>query len=410
MNTELGIIQKEIVGAKAEEQETPLRQKLDQFGELLAKVIGIICVVIWLVNIRKFNDPAHGGFIAGSLYYFKVAVALAVAAIPEGLPAVITTCLALGTRKMAKERAIIRKLPSVETLGCTTVICSDKTGTLTTNEMVVREFFLFDTSPTELFQSEVSGVSYDPTGAISDLEKGDVNKFPNFKLFCQSMSLNNQAKVTLKGGKFVSSGLPTEAALKVLVEKIGQYDQTYQRSQQVELGYNQYITKEYQTLAMLEFTRTRQAMSVLCKNKSTQNNVMFIKGAPEILISRAKECLLSSGERVPISEGQKSTILEKVNFFAQKGYRVLAIAVKYDCGPLAECDRPENVPKELLRDPYNYANFEDEPVIIGVVALQDPPRPDVFFSNYFCISKDFSLYFRLQVRLRNVERLGSMYS
>lgn len=137
IHTEFGVVQQGVLSAKSEQPniKTPLAIRLDEFGETLTVIIGVICLAVWIVSIPKMNDPTFANFWEGAIYYAKVAVALGVAAIPEGLPAVITLCLSLGTRRMAARNVIVRNLPSVETLGCTSVICTDKTGTLTTNEV-----------------------------------------------------------------------------------------------------------------------------------------------------------------------------------------------------------------------------------------------------------------------------------
>jgi Ca2+ transporting ATPase len=272
LNTEIGKIQTTLV--KDEEFKTPLQQKLDEFGEQLSKVISIVCVAVWAINIGHFNDPAHGGsWFKGAIYYFKIAVALAVAAIPEGLPAVITTCLALGTRRMAKKNAIVRSLPSVETLGCTSVICSDKTGTLTTNQMSVCRMFVFDKATEghiSTHQFEITGSTYAPEGEVFLNGKlartSDYDALVELATIC-SMCNDSSVDFNDTKGVYEKVGEATETALTVLVEKMNPYnvDKSAIKSKK-ELGTicNQNIQQNFKKDFTLEFSRDRKSMSSYC--------------------------------------------------------------------------------------------------------------------------------------------------
>lgn len=231
MATEIGKIQAQIQEAAQQDEDTPLKKKLDQFGEWLTIVIGVICLVVWIINYKYFLSwdivnglPQNIKFsFEKCTYYFKIAVALAVAAIPEGLPAVITTCLALGTRKMAQKNAIVRKLPSVETLGCTSVICSDKTGTLTTNQMAVMEMVTFGEYSASFRDYFVEGTTYDPSvGKVKGLTVLDLSlqSLAEIASICNDSGIaavSNEAGVAFANHQFRAIGIPTEAALKVCV-------------------------------------------------------------------------------------------------------------------------------------------------------------------------------------------------
>ena len=225
MKTAIGSVHEEVMAADKEENKTPLEEKVDNFGELLAKVIFVICFLVWAMNYNKFFDAIHGSPVKGCIYYFKIAVALAVAAIPEGLPAVITTCLALGTRKMSANNCIVRRLPSVETLGCTSTICSDKTGTLTKNEMCAVKFGVVGEEGVKEYKVEEN--SYSPEGKILDgFNSMSFDQSPAFKHLAMVCAVNNRAEIDYDDakGRFKPRGEPTEAALKVLAEKLGCYD------------------------------------------------------------------------------------------------------------------------------------------------------------------------------------------
>uniref|UniRef100_A0A8C3F8I0 P-type Ca(2+) transporter n=1 Tax=Chrysemys picta bellii TaxID=8478 RepID=A0A8C3F8I0_CHRPI len=288
VSTEIGKIRDQM--AATEQEKTPLQQKLDEFGEQLSKVISLICVAVWLINIGHFNDPVHGGsWIRGAIYYFKIAVALAVAAIPEGLPAVITTCLALGTRRMAKKNAIVRSLPSVETLGCTSVICSDKTGTLTTNQMSVCKMFVVEKVEGDvcsLNEFSITGSTYAPEGEVLKSDKhvkagqyDGLVELATICALCNDSSLDyNEAK-----GAYEKVGEATETALTCLVEKMNVFNTDVRSLSKVERAnacnsvIKQLMKKEF----TLEFSRDRKSMSVYCSpakaSRAAVSNKMFIK-------------------------------------------------------------------------------------------------------------------------------------
>jgi Ca2+-transporting ATPase len=392
MATEIGKIQQAVQDAGAEEESTPLKKKLDEFGDLLSYVIGVICLLVWIINYQHFFDPVHGGVINGCIYYFKIAVALAVAAIPEGLPTVITTCLALGTRKMAAKNAIVRKLPSVETLGCTSVICSDKTGTLTTNEMSAVEFKLPSASAHQDMQTyNVSGITYAPEGTIEP-RIGDVSKNAQVKQLCTIASLCNASSLEYdkEHSKYIRVGEPTEAALKVLVEKLGHPEGSGKQGA-IDIGrqtnpfnhahaVNDVYASQYKVWSTLEFSRDRKSMSVLVKGDDAACNQLFVKGAPEGMVERCSHILLQDGSVAVLDAAGKAKILAQIDEMAARALRCLALAYKHcNDSPLGDFDgtRDHAAKAILSRPPSTFNEIESNMIFTGLVGIIDPPRNEI---------------------------------
>lgn len=383
-STAIGDIHESITSQISE--PTPLKQKLNDFGDMLAKVITVICVLVWLINIEHFNDPSFGGWTKGAIYYLKIAVSLGVAAIPEGLAVVITTCLALGTRKMAQKNAVVRSLPSVETLGSCSVICSDKTGTLTTNQMSVEKMVYLNALGDGLEEIDVEGTTFAPEGKLSRNGKvvdnlavtsSTVAQLAEVTAICNAATLAYDAK----SGVFSNVGEPTEAALRVLAEKIGTNDAAVNEklfclpaSERLH-GASAYYEARLPLQATYEFSRDRKSMSVLVGEGREQK--LLVKGAPESILERCSHVLQGpNGLRVPLSKIHSKLLSEEVVEYGNRGLRVMAIASVSDVAG-----------NPLLKNAHSsedYAKLEQNMTLIGLVGMLDPPRPEVAASIKKC--------------------------
>ncbi|KAJ5123393.1 hypothetical protein N7448_009490 [Penicillium atrosanguineum] len=376
-STAIGDIHESITSQISE--PTPLKQKLNDFGDVLAKVITVICVLVWLINIEHFNDPSFGSWTKGAIYYLKIAVSLGVAAIPEGLAVVITTCLALGTRKMAQKNAVVRSLPSVETLGSCSVICSDKTGTLTTNQMSVEKIVYLNSSGTGLEEIDIEGTTFAPTGQLSRngkavdnvaVSSSTVAQLAEVTAICNAATLSHDPKT----GVFSNIGEPTEAALRALTEKIGTTDASMNQklfslptSERLHTASAHYESR-LPLQATYEFSRDRKSMSVLVGKGKEQK--LLVKGAPESILERCSHVLQGAdGSRVPLSKDHAKLLAEEVVEYGNRGLRVMALA--------SVSDVSGNPLLKNAQSSEDYTKLEQNMTLIGLVGMLDPPRPEV---------------------------------
>jgi Ca2+-transporting ATPase len=317
--------------AQAEQEETPLQRRLDQLGHTLLWLSLGIVMVVFLFGILR-GIPA--------VTMFLTAVSLAVAAIPEGLPAVVTITLALGVTRMVKRHALIRRLPAVETLGSTTVICSDKTGTLTKNEMTVTVLY----QGGEIFT--VTGEGYAPVGEIrSDGEPVTPALKPGLMTLLRASVLCNGAELQRESLIWQIVGDPTEGALLVAAAKAG-------------LTKN-HLEQENPWLGEVPFDSERKKMTVVRQTPS--GPVAFVKGAPDVLLRDCQAWLTRGGDIQPLTDATRQEITASNQRFASQALRVLGVAMR---------------PLDRIPDVYDAKNLECDLVFLGLVGMKDPIRPE----------------------------------
>ncbi|GKU82414.1 calcium-translocating P-type ATPase, SERCA-type [Niallia sp. NCCP-28] len=316
----------------AESQTTPLQRRLEQLGKILIVTALLLTVLVVAIGVIRGND----------LYEMVLAgVSLAVAAIPEGLPAIVTIALSLGVQKMIRKNAVVRKLPAVETLGCASVICSDKTGTLTQNKMTVTKVWSGGKTWT------VDGIGYEPQGKYyQDKEIIDPKKDKVLQQLLTFGMLCNHAEILQKDDEFVLNGDPTEGAMLVAGMKAG-----FTRKK---------LLTQFEIVNEFPFDSTRKMMSVVVKDPSGRQFIVT-KGAPDVLAGKSISILMGNKTQV-YGKDIKNMVQEAINGLASQALRTIAIGFK------------EISPNTLI---LHEQEAEKDLTFIGLQGIIDPPRPEV---------------------------------
>ncbi|MBE0516458.1 MAG: cation-translocating P-type ATPase [Methanophagales archaeon] len=335
MRTEFGTIATMLAGAN--EEETPLKRRINEIGRWLSVFYLAICSTIFVLGVLS-GVPR--------LWMLIWCISLAVAIVPETLPLVITGTLAVGVQRMARKRAIVRKLSAVETLGCITAICSDKTGTLTKNEMTVRRVY----AGGKLI--EVTGAGYAPTGDFLDLENGekiDPRESESLQLAFQIATLCTDSRLRMVDGGYKVSGSPTEGALVVVAQKAGlQKDE---------------LETRYRRVGEIPFERERKRMTTVHHDFVEGKEVAYVKGAPEVVLTLSTRIHRDKKGIEGLTAGERRTVLEVNDTMAAEALRVIAVAYRELPGEEKVAYTTEGVEKDL--------------VFVGLFGMTDPPREEV---------------------------------
>jgi Ca2+-transporting ATPase len=332
MDTEVG----HIAGlmATATQPKTPLQERIESLSKILIAAALIVVAIVIGIGIAKGMD---------AIEMLNTAISLSVAAIPEGMPTIVTIVLTLGSQAMARQNALVRQLSSVETLGTTSVICSDKTGTLTQNQMQVMRLWAGGKA------WKVTGEGFDPKGTFINAEGNEANiaDEDDLRIMLSVSAYCNEARLIEVDGRPAIQGNPTEGALVVAAAKAG-----ITRAELKE--------KRAETLQSFPFDSTRKMMSVLVR-LSTGERVLVAKGAPDVILSRASEVLLH-GEELELTDERRAELEEVIEGFGEDALRTLAIAYKR-----VDDETPEG----------NAEDHEQDVVLVGIHGIMDPPRPEV---------------------------------